>query len=152
MQKLKRRSFIKSLIAAPMAGKAMAQETLQQTGYSAFGATPPDVISGSVEVAAESITPSWSKAKKMLSRLMNGDKLPEFMEADIQEQAQQFNGIDADLAAMNSVSVSYKIRKQQKINIERLRQLKMRRFYSREERDRVQADFQEKTGIWLDLY
>lgn len=153
---MRRRKFLGFLAASPIAAQSVAKNALVQTGFSVGGTLPAAL--NSIDVQPSECSPSAARTplnllRKLAKSLGNGEKLlPAWKEIEVQERAANFTGIDPDLAAMVSVSTSYKIRTQKKRNIELCRKQAIARLYQSEERNNWEQKVHKEIGQHIHWY
>lgn len=155
---MKRRSFLKFMGVAPAAAKQAATATLSQAGLSVGGALPAAMtgVNAMSDLEAAVASPD---ARNMLGVMRNFAKkftkrnqLPAFKESEVRRRAEQYTGIDADLASMVSMSPSYKIRKQSELNIIKCRQHMIVDITHHAERRAWNEKMEKENGFYPDWY
>ena len=115
---LGRRGFLGRILAAPIAGRAMAQEAaslMTRGGLQAVGLA----VSGAGDGPAQP-TSSLSNSKGPQKFFDFAEWFRAAGEARVKEQAKELNGFDADLLAMRSLSLVARVNIQRERNYARL--------------------------------
>jgi hypothetical protein len=136
MAKLSRRSILKGLAAAPVGAKQAANDIAEMAGVEIVGANafPP--------VYGQSMSPTDTSSKLIEGLDLWG--VPDFQRDEWKREARMSRVLDPDIAALRSLSLDAKLRKQWKRN----EQHAEREFWRTLFLDRDRSKFLRKIGVW----
>lgn len=112
---LNRRSFFGVAAVSPMAAKEIAKKAIEEAQMQASGISlhGDSLYTG---IVTPDITPNMRSLWEAISEM----GIPEWKHEDLREDARRSRTLDPDIAAMQSLSLDAKLRKQWKRNYHRL--------------------------------